>query len=160
MKTAKCLMAVVVLVSLAVICSAADLPISRVVLFSSGVGYFERAGTVEGNVKVELSFRVDQINDILKSMTLQDLSGGTIGAITYAPQDPLSHTLKSFAVDVVGNESLGELLYSLMGAKVNITTADGTVTGAIVSVEEQEKTVGDNVLTFEVLNVLTDKGAL
>ena len=158
MKTAKCLVAVVVVISLAVMCSAADLPVSRVVLFSSGVGYFERAGTVQGNAKVELSFRVDQINDILKSMTLQDLSGGTIGAITYAPQDPLSHTLKSFAVDVVGNESLGELLYSLMGAKVKVVTGDGTVTGVIVSVEEQEKSVGDNVVTFEVLNVLTDKG--
>jgi hypothetical protein len=158
MITAKCLMAVLVLISLVAICSAADLPVSRVVLFSSGVGYFERAGTVEGNTEVELSFRVDQINDILKSMTLQDLGGGTIGAITYAPQDPLSHTLKSFAVDVVGNETLGELLYSLMGAKVKIVTADSTVTGAIVSVEKQEKSVGDNVMTFEVLNVLTDKG--
>ena len=158
MKTAKCLVAVVVVISLAVMCCAADLPISRVVLFSSGVGYFERAGTVQGNAEVELSFRVDQINDILKSMTLQDLSGGTIGAITYAPQDPLSHTLKSFAVDVVGNESLGELLYSLMGAKVKVVTGDGTVTGVIVSVEEQEKSVGDNVVTFEVLNVLTTNG--
>jgi len=46
--------------------SAADLPLTRVVLFSSGVGYFERAGQVEGDASLELSFRVEQINDILK----------------------------------------------------------------------------------------------
>lgn len=138
--------------------SAADLPISRVVLFSSGVGYFERAGTVQGDTTVELSFRVDQINDMLKSMTLQDMGGGTIGAITYAPQDPLSHTLRSFSVDVLGNESLADLLRSLIGAKVNVVTADATVKGTVMGVEQQEKSVDDNVVTFEVVNLLTDKG--
>ncbi len=146
------------LLILAACSSAADLPISRVVLFSSGVGYFERAGTVQGNTTVELSFRVDQINDMLKSMTLQDMGGGTIGAITYAPQDPLSHTLRSFSVDVIGNESLADLLRSLIGAKVNVVTADATVKGTVMGVEQQEKSVDDNVVTFEVVNLLTDKG--
>ncbi|HCU35524.1 MAG TPA: hypothetical protein DGT21_08715 [Armatimonadetes bacterium] len=138
--------------------SAADLPISRVVLFSSGVGYFERAGTVQGNTTVELSFRVDQINDMLKSMTLQDMGGGTIGAITYAPQDPLSHTLRSFSVDVIGNQSLADLLRSLIGAKVSVVTADATVKGTVMGVEQQEKSVGDNVVTFDVVNLLSEKG--
>jgi len=148
----------VVLALVAVSSFAAELPISQVVLFSSGVGHFQRAGTIQGNCSVDLSFRVDQINDLLKSMTLQDLSGGKIGPVTYAPQDPLSHTLRSFAVDVVGNESLAELLYSLLGAKVSIVTADGPVAGTIMGVEEQEKSVGENVVTYEVLNLLTDKG--
>ena len=138
--------------------SAADLPISRVVLFSSGVGYFERAGTVQGDTTVELSFRVDQINDMLKSMTLQDMGGGTIGAITYAPQDPLSHTLRSFSVDVLGNESLADLLRSLIGAKVSVVTADATVKGSVMGVEQQEKSVDDNVVTFDVVNLLSEKG--
>src|SRR5450755_941402 len=32
------------------------LPIGQVVLFSSGVGYFQREGTVEGTTRVDLSF--------------------------------------------------------------------------------------------------------
>ncbi len=146
------------LLAIAACTVAAELPISRVVLFSSGVGFFERAGTVEGNTTVELSFRVDQINDMLKSMTLQDMGGGTIGAITYAPRDPLSHTLRSFSVDVLGNESLAELLQSLIGSKVNIVTGDGAVNGTVVGVETQQKSVGDNIMTFDVVNLLTDKG--
>ncbi len=158
MRVGRCILPAVVALLCVATSFAADLPIGRVVLFSSGVGYFERAGTLQGNTTVELSFRVDQINDILKSMTLQDLGGGKIGAVTYAPQDPLEHTLKSFAVDVVGADSLAELLHSLMGAKVSILTADATVAGTILGIEEQEKSAGDNVITYQALNLLTDKG--
>src|SRR5437773_2661321 len=34
----------------------ADLPIKRVVMFSSGVAFFEHAGQVDGNATVELKF--------------------------------------------------------------------------------------------------------
>ncbi len=158
MEAVKVYVAVTIFALLAASSMAADLPISRVVLFSSGVGYFERAGSVQGNATVELKFRVDQINDILKSMTVEDFGGGQVGAVTYAPQDPLSRTLESFAVNVQGNPSLSELLQSLTGAKVNIVTQDGTVSGVVVSVEEQEKSSGDDVVTFQVVNILADSG--
>src|SRR5690349_20573285 len=32
------------------------LPIAQVILYSSGVGYFQREGTVEGDARVDLSF--------------------------------------------------------------------------------------------------------
>nr|MBA2481279.1 hypothetical protein [Planctomycetota bacterium] len=40
--------------------------VRKVVLFSSGVGYFEHEGTVTGNTATELRFKTGQINDILK----------------------------------------------------------------------------------------------
>ena len=58
--------------------TSVQLPIGQVVLFSSGVGYFQREGTVEGNARVDLSFPVQDINDLLKSMVLRDLDGGHI----------------------------------------------------------------------------------
>ena len=58
--------------------SANSLPISQVVLFSSGVGYFQREGDVDGNTRVDLSFPVQDINDLIKSMVLQDLGGGHV----------------------------------------------------------------------------------
>src|SRR5690242_11003587 len=39
----------------------AQLPIGQVVLFSSGVGYFQREGTVEGTARVDLSFPVQDV---------------------------------------------------------------------------------------------------
>src|ERR1700691_3150414 len=58
---------------------AADaLPIKQVVLFNSGVGYFQREGEVDGDTRLHLSFAVGDINDLLMSLVLQD-SKGKIG---------------------------------------------------------------------------------
>src|SRR5262245_24106840 len=43
---------------------ATNLPITQVVLFSSGVGYFQREGKVEGNARIDLTFPVQDINDL------------------------------------------------------------------------------------------------
>src|SRR5438132_4297531 len=62
---------------------APSLPIAQVMLFSSGVGYFQRQGEIDGTRQVELSFPGSDINDLLKSLVLQDADGGTITTITY-----------------------------------------------------------------------------
>src|SRR4051812_41260256 len=55
---------------------SAKVPVKRVVLFSSGVGYFQHQGQVTGNASVDLKFRIEDVNDLLKSMVLEDLGGG------------------------------------------------------------------------------------
>src|SRR5690349_3745267 len=80
--------------------AAAAIPVKTVVLFSSGVGYFEHFGPVEGASRTELRFKTQQINDILKSLILEDMDGGKVTAVTYPSQDPVSKTLKSFQVDI------------------------------------------------------------
>ena len=54
----------------------ADIPVRRVVMFSSGVGFFEHAGQVDGAATAKLMFKTGEINDILKSMIVLD-SGGS-----------------------------------------------------------------------------------
>jgi hypothetical protein len=54
-----------------------------VVLFSSGVGYFQREGQIDGDARVDLSFPVQDINDLIKSMVLRDLDGGHVSAVSY-----------------------------------------------------------------------------
>jgi hypothetical protein len=150
--------AILLVAVLASAASAADLPLKRVVLFSSGVGYFSREGSVDGNATVPLSFRTAQINDILKSMVLQDFDGGTIAPVTYAPQEPLERTLSSFAVNIADNPSLSELLDRLRGVKAEVK-ADVVRAGTVLGMEEQQKSAGENnILTFQVLNLLTDAG--
>ena len=66
-------MAVILLVQSKSFCQVADLvelTITRAVLFSSGVGYFEHTGQVEGDVTLSLMFKTDQINDVLKSLSI------------------------------------------------------------------------------------------
>jgi hypothetical protein len=133
-----------------------DVPVTKVVLFSSGVGYFEHAGTVRGNGSTNLRFRTSQINDILKSIVLQDQDGGRVGAITYPSQDPLAKTLKSFQVDIAGNPSLADLLNQLRGARVTIQVATAQHSGTILGVETRSKPVDKGEpATVSVLNLLT-----
>jgi hypothetical protein len=50
-----------------------SLPLHRVILYSNGVAYFERRGTVTGHAAVNLPFKESQVNDVLKSMVVLDL---------------------------------------------------------------------------------------
>ena len=134
------------LLALAALCPAgeADLPVSSVTLFSSGVGSFEHSGKVDGEATAELRFRTNQINDVLKSLVLQDLDGGKIGAVGYPSQDPLEKTLKSFQVDVSGNPPLAGLLNQLRGALVQVQVLDATIDGVVLGCEQRTRVLPNN----------------
>ncbi len=136
---------------------AQSVPVTKVMLFSSGVGYFEHAGSVRGNASTELRFKTSQINDILKSIVLQDEDGGHIGAITYPSLDPLDKTLKSFQVDITRNPSLADLLNQLRGARVTIAIQAEHLTGTILGVERRQKAPdrGEQPVEVPVLNLMT-----
>ncbi|MBA4062483.1 MAG: DUF4139 domain-containing protein, partial [Isosphaera sp.] len=82
---------------------AVSLPLTRVVLFNSGVGYFSRSGEVTDDARVDLSFQEDDINDLLKSMVLEDFDKGRIAAVSYDSREPIARTLASYAVNLNGN---------------------------------------------------------
>lgn len=137
--------------------ASVKLPIRTVVLYSSGVGYFQHAGAVTGDANTELSFKTAQINDILKSLVVQDV-GGTVGAVTYASQDPLDKQLKSFQIDIGSNPSLDQLLNQLRGATITVKTISETpITGTVLGVEKRTKPAGENkTVEVPVLNLLVD----
>ena len=62
------------------------LELSKVVLYRNGVGYFERGGKVAGDV-LTLRVRKDQVNDLLKSLTVVERKGGRAVSISM-PLDP------------------------------------------------------------------------
>lgn len=142
----------------------ADVPIREVVLFSSGVGYFQHEGNVQGNADAELHFKTAQINDVLKSLVLQDLDGGRAGVVTYPSQDPLEKTLGSFQVDISDNPSLGDLLNKLRGARVSVGYAGANgaenFPGTILGVEKRPAPGGKEGAPVERswVNLITDKG--
>jgi hypothetical protein len=136
------------------------LPLTQVVLYSSGVGYFEREGQVEGSAKIDLRFKVDDINDLLKSLVVQDFDGGQVAAVNYGSRDPIDKTLKSFGIDLTDNPTLGDLLNQVRGERIEISTPK-SVTGTIVGVEKKKRPTGrddDKVVELEYLNLLTDDG--
>ncbi len=136
-----------------------DLDVTRIALFSSGVGYFESTRQVAGDATTVLQFRTEQINDIIKSMIVQDFDGGQVGVIGYASRDPIAKTLESFAVDLTDKPTLAELLEQLRGEPV-IVSGVRDVRGTIVKVEQTQvhDADQDTLETVDWLTLLTADG--
>ncbi|MCW5777163.1 MAG: hypothetical protein KIS87_12065 [Phycisphaeraceae bacterium] len=146
--------------ALAVGDGADSLPISQITLYRSGVGSFVRQGVVEGDAQASLRFRTEQVNDILKSMVVLDLDGGTVGGVTYASKEPLERRLRAFAVDISDDPSRAELLTRLRGAQVLVRTTEGEERGAVLGVEAHDvfHTETHSETVEYALNLLTAQG--
>ena len=109
------------------------LQLSKVVLYRNGVGYFERGGKVSGE-SFTLRVRKDQVNDLLKSLTVVERTGGRAVSISM-PLDPRSWANAAIATLGPGSGSLAEVLDKLRGTDVTLTTRSGWVRGRILLVE-------------------------
>ncbi len=143
------------------------LPLRDVVLFSSGVGYFGRAGTVSGETKAALTFRADQINDVLKSLVVFDPQG-TVRPVTYTTQDSIGRRLQASGLSLDSSLSLGQLLRQFQGAMIHLDVRKGRdVEGRLISVSTKNAPILDRKIAptpepayieIEYVNVLTAKG--
>src|SRR5579872_3876725 len=101
---------------------SSELPIRQVVLFSSGVAYYQREGQVDGQARVDLTSPQECINDMLKSMIVEDRGSKQVATVTYDNLKPVELTLKSFAIDLTRNPSMGDLLNQVRGEQIEILT--------------------------------------
>jgi hypothetical protein len=118
------------------------LPIRRVILYSNGVAYVERRGTVAaGHAEIALSFKQSQVDDVLKSMVVLDLGEGRIGAVSYNSSAPPQARLNDIPFTVGAQTQgggLAQILTQLQGARVVVTTKAGAVaTGSVLTVERR-----------------------
>jgi len=112
---------------------AADIPIHEVVLYKSGVGYFERAGTLSPGESARLDFKASDMNDVLKSLTLEDRNGAKVTGLRYDSSEPLEQKLATFPFKIGGQAALSQFLDQMKGARVEIKYGADTVSGAVVS---------------------------
>src|ERR1035438_10108466 len=79
---------------------AADLPVTQVVLYKHGIGFFERSGKLAPGESARLEFNATDMNDVLKSLTIEERGGGKITGLRYDSMDPLSHALSEFPFQI------------------------------------------------------------
>jgi hypothetical protein len=143
---------------------AVTLPITRVVLFNSGVGYFSRSGEVMDDARVDLTFPEQDINDLLKSMVLEDFNNGRIAAVSYDSREPISRTLSSFAINLNGNPTFAGIVSQMRGERIEVVMTPGAVnqpgklSGVIVGIEHQKEARGSTAVDVEVLNMWCAEG--
>jgi len=118
------------------------LELDRVVLYRNGVGYFERTGTIAGDL-LTIKVRKDQVNDLLKSLTIVEKTSGRAVSVSM-PLDPQTWANAAIATLRPGQGSLAEVLDALRGSAVTLTTTEGTIAGRIAMVEAiTEPSIGD-----------------
>jgi hypothetical protein len=145
---------------------AVTLPITRVVLFNSGVGYFSRSGEVTDDARVDLTFPEPDVNALLKSMVLEDFNGGRIAAVSYDSREPISRTLSTFAVNLNDNPTFAGIVSQMRGERVDVVLTSGAVnqpgklSGVKVGVEKHKVAAGNGPATVdvEVLNMWCAEG--
>ena len=112
------------------------MPITRMTLYKHGVGFFERRAAVSGE-EVELSFRVEEMNDILKSLTVIDWSGGQVQGVDYATPQSDDEKLAGCSIRLDDGRSLRDLLVRLRGRRVRLILDQGQEpTGTLLGLDE------------------------
>ncbi|MEO1286279.1 MAG: hypothetical protein AAFV93_00820, partial [Chloroflexota bacterium] len=120
----------------------ANLPVREMVLYKHGVGFFVRQGAVEGE-HIALTFRKDEINDVLKSLAVFDQAGGQVLGIHYQTPMDKATRLASSSIKLSQKQSLRDLLRDLRGRECELVfevTAgtQETVNGRIIGIDEVE----------------------
>jgi len=125
-----------------------SLPVERVVLYKSGIGYFEHVGQVDGDRDVAISFTSAQLDDVLKTLTVLDLDGGRVTDIGYDSLAPIEQRLRNVRLPIGDTPSFFDLLSALRGARVEVRLGTEAVAGRVLSAEQGwaivDNTVGED----------------
>jgi len=113
-----------------------NLPIIHMTLYKHGVGFFERRAKLTGE-EVKLSFRVEDMNDILKSLTAIDWGGGQVLGIDYATPQSRDERLAGCSIRLGDSRSLRDLLVGLRGRRVRLLLDQGeAAAGTLLGLDE------------------------
>src|SRR6266542_1069518 len=136
------------------------LAVRRVILYKTGVGYFEHLGAVHDRQSVTVRFTSAQLNDVLKSLTVLDLGKGQITGISYNSVAPLEQRLGALRLPLDESTTAHQMLASLRGARVEVTAAAAAVEGRLLGIEQRTMQRASESTTVDVLSLMTDAGEL
>ena len=142
----------------AAVAYSAEIPVTQVVLYKHGVGFFERSGRLGAGESARLDFNASEMNDVLKSLVVTARGGGKIAGLRYDSMDPLSHTLEQFPFRIGDAQPLSGMLDQLKGARLELKFGNETVAGAVVN--GRIVAGSDKQAEREQLTLLLDNGEL
>jgi hypothetical protein len=113
---------------------ATELPLREVTLSSAGLAQFTRAGRISPGSTVGLEVKLDQVDDILQSLTIFD-EPKSIGVISLPGKTPLAEAFRDLPFGQGELASRADLLKALVGANVEI--GGGSARGVLLAVERE-----------------------
>ncbi len=137
-----------------------QLTLTRVALFKSGVGYFELRGKAPAGEGIPLDFKREQMNDLLKSLTVINLSGGGVSSIVYDSTKTAAQELSDYAFEFKKGDGLPQVLEQLQGSPIEMATGSSAVKGTVVGVEKRMTLENEIQIPLFYLSMIDDKGQL
>ncbi|HWY07574.1 MAG TPA: carboxypeptidase regulatory-like domain-containing protein [Candidatus Acidoferrales bacterium] len=139
--------------------SPSKLPVRRVVLYKNGIGFFEHLGSVHGSQDVHIDFTSSQLNDVLNSLTVLDLSGGRITGVDYNSEAPLARRLATLRLALGEKPTQAEFLGALRGARIEVRSGTApAITGKLLSIERKTRSSTTFTVETEEISLITDAG--
>ena len=149
--------------SLLILCIAAfpalagELALKRVMLSTGGVAYLEYEAEVTGDQTLSLDVRLDQVDDILKSIVVYDSKGG-VGSASLAGREPLEQVFADLPFSQAALASPAALLNALQGAEIRVG-ASHPIDGKLIKVvAETVRATDGSTTTRNRVSVLTSDG--
>ncbi len=140
---------------------SADLPVRHVVLYKHGIGFFERAGTLGAGEEARIDFKTSDMNDVLKSLIVNEGAGNRVLGIRYDSNESLQQRLEKFPFVIGDGQLLSAFLDGLKGAKIELKTTERSVSGTILSARAlQAGPDADRKLLREQVSLLLDSGEI
>lgn len=137
--------------------AAETLPLKRVVMTTSGLALYEHGGTISGDAAIDLSVRLDSVDDVLKSLTVLD-NQGAIAGVSLPGREPLSQSFRDLPFTQEDLTSLPGLINALRGAEVQISSGSQVVSGRLVSVMPETVQTKDGIVTRHRVALSTHEG--
>ena len=129
------------------------LPITHMTLYKHGVGFFERRVSLAGT-EVSLTFRVEEMNDILKSLTAIDWGGGQVLGVEYATPQTREERLAGCSINLSDDRSLQDLLTGLRGRRVRLLLDQAeSLAGSLIGLDDAPE---EEPLATALVSVLLD----
>ena len=117
--------------------NAGALPVRRVVLYKTGVGYFEHLGNVRDRQDVTIRFTSAPAERRPEVADHHRPRPGQVTGISYNSVAPVDQRLSACACRSVRTRRRWTLLAALRGARVEVSSGQLTVAGRLLSVEQQ-----------------------
>ena len=133
-------------------------PLNGLYYLTQVLGFLSIAAKSRATIRSRLRFKTNDINDLLKSLVLQDLGGGRISTVSYGSRDPITKTLQTFIIDLTDNPTLFELLGQVRGREL-IVHAPHEIRGTMINAESRPQAVpGGEPIRADYINLLTEEG--
>ncbi len=137
-----------------------QLVLKEVTLFNNGVGFFQLRGQVPAGDEIRLRVKKSQMNDLLKSLTVLNLTSGRVSSIVYDNDKTIDQKLSDFNFQLKNSLGLPQILRQLQGSEIRVSMGNSAIQGTVMGVEKRNVREDKTVMPWFFLTIMDQSGEM